>query len=188
MTQTSPAAPTDPGGHDDLTVAVDTSRMTREEIIERNLRVVEAHFHNENPDSIDEALALYDTDIVWEAPFRGQVYTDPADVKKAYMAIFDTVHFNRTTTLRRFATEQFVFDDQVCDLTVVGDKMPNLGFAVGDRVSMRLVHCFEMRNGKIAREIAYEMSRAYHGPRDHDDIPAGSEVVDWPDGPHFGQW
>jgi ketosteroid isomerase-like protein len=185
MTQTTSATPT---GADDLTQAVDTSRMTREEIIARNLRVVEAHFHNENPDSIDAALALYDTDMVWEAPFRGQVYTDPAEVKKAYMEVFETVHFNRTTTLRRFATEQYVFDDQVCDLTVVGDKMPNLGFTVGDRLSMRLVHCFEMRNGKIAREIAYEMSREYHGPRDHDDIPDGSPVQDYPDGPHYGQW
>lgn len=174
--------------HEDLTKSVDTTQMTRDEVIARNLKVVEAHFHNENPDTIDEAIALYAPEVVWEAPFRGQVYTDPAEVKQAYMEVFDTVHFNRTTTLRRFATEHFVFDDQVCDLTVVGDKMPNLGFKKGDRISMRLVHCFEMKDGKIAREIAYEMSREYHGPRDHDDIPAGSPITDFPDGPHFGQW
>jgi ketosteroid isomerase-like protein len=181
MTRTTPV-------EDDLTRAVDTSTMTREQVIERNLRVVEAHFHNENPDSIDQALALYDTDIVWEAPFRGQVHTDPAEVRQAYLQVFATVNFNRITSLRRFATEQFVFDDQLCDVTVVGDQMPNLGFEVGDRISMRLVHCFEMRNGKIAREIAYEMSREYRGPRDRDSVPEGAVVTDWPDGPHFGQW
>ena len=104
------------------------------------------------------------------------------------MAIFRTVHFNRTTTLRRFATEDFVFDDQLCDLTVIGDEMPNLGFKRGDRVSMRLVHCFEMKKGKIAREIAYEMSREYGGDTDIDSIPEGAVVTDYPDGPHYGQW
>jgi hypothetical protein len=91
---------------------------------------------------------------VWEAPFRGQVYTDPRDVKDAYMAISRTVHYNKTTTLRRYATENFVFDDQIADLTVVGDEMPNLGFKKGDRISVRLVHLFELEKSKITREIA----------------------------------
>jgi len=167
---------------------IDISTLTREQLIEHNLRVVEAHFHNENPDDVDKAIALYGPGIVWEAPFRGQVYTDPDDVKSAYMAIFRTLEFNRTKTLRRFATETFVFDDQVADVTVVGDEMPNLGFNVGDRISMRLVHCFEMRDGKIVREIAYEMSRRYDGPLVNDSVPEGSTIVDYPDGPHFGQW
>ncbi|MGV9847933.1 nuclear transport factor 2 family protein [Streptomyces sp. NPDC003442] len=172
----------------DNLLEVDVSTLSREELIAHNLRVVEAHFHNENPESVDKAIALYTDDIVWEAPFRGQVYKDAATVKEAYLAIFETVHFNRTTTLRRFATEDYVFDDQICDLTVVGDGMPNLGFKPGDRVSMRLVHCFEMRGGRIAREIAYEMSREFRGPRDVDDIPEGAVVTDFPDGPHHGQW
>jgi ketosteroid isomerase-like protein len=167
---------------------VDVSSLTGEQVIEHNLRVVAAHFHNENPDDVDKAIALYAADIVWEAPFRGQVYRDAASVRDAYMEIFDTLHFNRTTSLRRFATEDFVFDDQICDVSVVGTGMPNLGFNPGDRISMRLVHCFEMRNGRIAREIAYEMSREYGGPLDRDDIPVSSTVTDYPDGPHFGQW
>jgi len=167
---------------------VDVSTMTREELVAHNLKVVEAHFHNENPASIDKAIALYGPEAVWEAPVRGQVYTDPATVRDAYLAIFRTVHFNRTVSLRRFATENFVFDDQICDLTVVGDEMPNLGFKKGDRISMRLVHCFEMKDGKIAREIAYEISRPHGGPTDVDSIPEGSMVQDFPDGPHYGQW
>lgn len=175
---------------DDTTdlLRVDTSRLSRDELVAHNLKVVEAHFHNENPEDVDKAIALYTDDVIWEAPFRGQVYTDPVLVKEAYLEIFRTVSFNRTTTLRRFATEDHVFDDQVCDLTVIGDGMPNLGFAVGDRISMRLVHCFEMREGRIAREIAYEMSRRHGGPRDHDSVPAGSVVTDFPDGPHYGRW
>ncbi len=179
MTQTTQAEPN---------LDVDTSTMTREELVAHNLRVVEAHFHNENPDDVDKAIALYGPTIVWEAPVRGQVYTDPQEVKKAYLDIFRTVSFNRTTTLRRFATERFVFDDQIADLTVIGDGMPNLGFRPGDRISMRLVHCFEMDGGKIVREIAYEISREHHGPTDHDAIPPGAVVTEYPGGPHHGQW
>lgn len=115
----------------------DTAGMTREQPVELNLRVAQAHFHNENPDDADEAIALYGPDVVWEAALRGQVYTDPADAKQAYLALFSALRFNRLITLRRFATDRFVFDNQIADLTVVGDGMPNLGFRPG----MRLVHC-----------------------------------------------
>jgi len=167
---------------------VDVSLMTREELIAHNLSVVEAHFHNENPESIDNALAVYGPDIVWEAPARGMVYGRVEDVRKGYLGIFRTVRWNRSTTLRRFATEDFVFDDQIADLTVVGTDMPNLPFQAPQRISMRLVHCFEMKNGKIAREIAYEISREYGGPLDNDAIPEGAVVTDYPDGPDFGRW
>ncbi|MBS1696713.1 MAG: nuclear transport factor 2 family protein [Actinobacteria bacterium] len=184
MTQTSERSSVDVGVDAD----VDVSKMTRDELIAHNLRVVEAHFHNETPESVDKAIALYGPNIVWEAPFRGMVYTDPAEIKEAYLAIFRTVHYNKTTTLRRYATETFVFDDQISDLTVVGDGMPNLGFTKGERISMRLVHLFEMANGKIVREIAYEMSREHKSPRDNDFIPADAIVEEFPDGPHYGQW
>ncbi|MDF3312820.1 nuclear transport factor 2 family protein [Rhodococcus sp. T2V] len=180
MTRTADADPT--------AEFFDVSGFTRDELIAHNLKVVEAHFHNEAPETIDQAIALYGPDIVWEAPARGMIYTDPAEVRDSYMAIFRTVHFNKTTSLRRFATEHFVFDDQIADLTVVGDEMPNLGFKPGDRISMRLVHCFEMKDGKIAREIAYEISREYHGPLDNDDVPDDASVEVFPDGPHYGQW
>ena len=186
MTQTSERSSADAGVEIDMDF--DVSKMTRDELIAHNLKVVEAHFHNETPESVDKAIALYGPNIVWEAPFRGKVYTDPVEIKEAYMAIFRTVHYNRTTTLRRYATETFVFDDQVADLTVVGDEMPNLGFNKGDRISMRLVHLFEMDNGRIVREIAYEMSREYQSPRDNDFIPDGAIVEEFPDGPHYGQW
>ena len=183
MTQVSP-----PSDDHDVDINVDVSTMSRDELIAHNLKVVEAHFHNETPESVDKAIALYGPNIVWEAPFRGQVYTNNKDVKDAYMAIFQTVHYNKTTTLRRYATEKFVFDDQIADLTVVGDAMPNLGFTKGDRISMRLVHLFEMENGKIARDIAYEMSREYKGPRDNDSVTDGAIVEEFPTGPHYGQW
>jgi ketosteroid isomerase-like protein len=173
---------------DILAGPVDTSGMTQQEIEELNMKVVQAHFHNETPDSVDKAIALYADDVVWEAPMRGLVMTDPAEIKKSYLGIFNTVHFNRTIALRRFAKGDCVFDDQIADVTVVGEEMPNLGFKPGERISMRLLHVFEVKNGRITREIAYEMSRAWGGPRDHDFIEPGAGYTEFPDGPDFGNW
>jgi hypothetical protein len=39
-----------------------------------------------------------------------------------------------------------------------------------------LVHCLEMRDGRIAREIAHGMWRQVGSPEDDDDIPAGAVV------------
>ena len=162
------------------------SELTPDEVIARNLAVVQAHFHNENPDDVDKAIALYADDITWEAPSRGMVYTDPADVRAAYIDIFKTLVYDKTIALRRFATEEFVFDDQIAHVTVVGDKMPNLPYPVGTKMSVRLVHCFQMRDGKIAREIAYETWRERDSALDNDSIPddAVVEVFDQVVGKH----
>ena len=71
------------------------SALTKEEIEQRNLEVVAAHFHNENPDDVDKAIALYAPDICWEAPNRGVVYTDAQEVKDACMGIFRTLVFRK---------------------------------------------------------------------------------------------
>ncbi|MCX4909894.1 nuclear transport factor 2 family protein [Streptomyces sp. NBC_00878] len=157
------------------------SELTRDEIVARNLAVIEAHFHNENPEDVEKAVALYADDISWEAPSRGMIYTDPKEVLSAYHDIFKTVGFHKTTSLRRFATEQFVFDDQIAEVTVIGDKMPNLPYPIGTRMNMRLVHIFEMRDGRISREIAYELWRAFGSAEDNDAIPEGSVVEEFPD-------
>lgn len=153
------------------------SQLTREQIIARNLKAVEAHFHNENPESVEAAIELYGDNISWEGPSRGIVMTDKNEILSAYRGIFRTVSIHSATTLRRFATEQYVFDDQVAHATVVGDEMPNLPFKKGDEMSVRLAHIFEMKDGKIVKEIAYEIFREKGGPNDADAIPEGSQTV-----------
>lgn len=103
-------------------------------------------------------------------------------MKEAYLAIFRTLSFNSMTALRRFAAGDLVFDDAVCDVTVIGDEMPNMPFPIGTRVSLRLVHCFELADGLITKEIAYEMWREKGGPLDLDAIPEGSVVDVFPVG------
>ncbi len=168
-------------------VAVDTavpdSALTREQIIARNLTVVEAHFHNETPEHVDKAIALYGDTISWEAPTRGVVMNDKAAILAAYRGIFRTVAYRRVVPLRRFATEQFVFDDQIGHITIVGNEMPNIPYPVGSELAVRLTHVFEMKDGKIVREIAYEMWREEGAPNAVDFIPPGTkEIVFTPSG------
>jgi ketosteroid isomerase-like protein len=154
------------------------SELTYDEVIARNVKVVDLHFHTENPDDVEKAVALYTDDITWEAPSRGVVMKDPQEVLAAYRDIFKTLAYRKTVALRRFATERFVFDDQIAYLKVVGEPtlMHNFPFEQGTEISVRLVHCFEMRDGRIAREIAYEIWRRVGSAIDHDDVPEGSHV------------
>jgi hypothetical protein len=171
-------------------MGVDTrpdSELTQQEVEARNLRVVDLHFHTENPDEVEKAVALYNDDIVWEAPTRGLVMTDPQDVLASYRKIFTTLAYRKTTALRRFASGPFVFDDQVAHMVVVGDPadMPNFPYEHGTEVSVRLVHCFQLRDGRISREIAYEMWRRVGSPEDVDDIPTGAGEETFPEIPGF---
>jgi hypothetical protein len=130
------------------------SELTREEIITRNLKVVDFHFHAENPDEVEKAVAVYADDITWEAPSRGVVMKDPNEVLEAYRNIFRTLAYRKTLRLRRFGTENFVFDDQIGHVYVVGDPslMPNMPYPKGTEIYARLVHWFQLRDGLITRE------------------------------------
>jgi hypothetical protein len=161
----------------DIDPSLPDSALSRDQIIERNLRVVEAHFHNETPELVEKAIALYADDISWEAPTRGVVMHDAAEILQAYRGIFRTVAYRKVIPLRRFATEKFVFDDQIGYVTIVGDEMPNIPYPPGSELCVRLAHVFEMKDGKIVREIAYEMWRKEGADNAVDFIPEGSQEI-----------
>ena len=50
-----------------------------EETMAANLATVEAHFHSEAANEVDEALKLYTDDIVWEAPARNLIFQGKED-------------------------------------------------------------------------------------------------------------
>ena len=134
--------------------------------------IIDRHFAAENAHDIEGTLATYTDDIVWESPARGQVYRSAAVTEAAYRDIFDTMQITAMTQLRQVATETTVFTDHVVEATIIGDQIPNQPFGVGTEISCRLAHLFEMRDGKISREIAYELWREAGSDSGHDDIPA----------------
>ena len=160
-----------------------STQLSPEQVIDRNLRVVDAHFHNENPDDIDKAIDLYGDSIVWEVPARGVLLRDKAAVREAYLNIFKSYNIHSMTPVRRFGSGNFVVDDSIAVMTLVGDvehNVPGCPFPAGTEVSMRIVHIFELDDeGRIIRENGYELWRRADAALD-DDVPADAVTV------HFG--
>lgn len=158
-------------------MTAESTTMTYEEIVARNLAAVEDHFHNENPDDIDKAVALYTDDVVWEVPARGLVYRDHETVKQEYLRIFEGTQIHKITRLHQFANEEWVFDDSVFELTT-GPGFRNALYPAGTKCSVRILHAFQLRDGKICRENGYEIWRRWDDEtRVNDDIPPNALVT-----------
>ena len=84
------------------------------------------------------------------------------------------------TPVRRFGSGNFVVDDSIAVMTLVGDvekNVPNCPFPSGTEVSMRIVHIFELDDeGRIIRENGYELWRRADAALD-DDVPAGAQTI-----------
>lgn len=134
--------------------------MTRDQRIAANLAVVEAHFHSEAEQEVTAALALYTDDVVWEAPALNgldRAYSGKDAVARNYRELWASMRDVSFTCLQRFATEDRVVDDSLVTFEVVRDGYWR--FPVGAKIEMRLVHIFEMGDGKISRELVFDMGR-----------------------------
>jgi ketosteroid isomerase-like protein len=140
---------------------VHDGRASEIDRIAENLACVELHFHTEAQNEIEAALELYTDDIVWEAPapngLNRSFYGKQA-VAESYRELFGSMADVQFQPLQRFATETRVVDDSIVTFEVAKDGYwPH--FSVGQKIEMRLVHIFEMRDGKISREIVFDMGR-----------------------------
>ena len=124
------------------------------DVIAANLAVIEAHFGSEASGRIDAAIELYTDDIVWEAPARNLVIKGKEQVAANYREIFSVLKDVEFHTLDRFATEDRVVDDSVVTFEVAREGF--IPLPLGTKGEMRLTHIFEMRDGKISKEIGIE--------------------------------
>jgi ketosteroid isomerase-like protein len=128
--------------------------------IAQNLAAVESHFHSEAHNEIEAALDMYTNDIVWEAPAPNGLnrsFVGKEAVARNYRELFASMQNIQFQPLQRFATEDRVVDDSLVTFEVAKDGYWH--FPVGSQIEMRLVHIFEMRHGKIAHEIVFDMGR-----------------------------
>ena len=127
----------------------------------QNLACVDGHFHSEAENDIEAALELYTDDIIFEAGALNGLnrsFSGKQAVAKFYREIWDAMRDVKFHPLQRFATEDRVVDDSLVTFEVARDGCwPH--FSAGQKIEMRLVHIFEMRNGKIAKEIVFDMGR-----------------------------
>ena len=124
------------------------------DVIAANLAVIEAHFGSEASGRIDAAIELYNDDIVREAPARNLVIKGKEAVAANYREIFSVLKDVEFHTLDRFATEDRVVDDSIVTIEVARDGF--IPLPLGTKGEMRLTHIFEMRDGKISKEIGIE--------------------------------
>lgn len=137
-----------------------TKKLGQDRIAE-NLACVEQHFHSEAQNEVEAALDLYTDDIIWEAPAPNGLnrsFSGKEAVGESYRELFASMSDVKFQPLQRFATEERVVDDSIVTFEVVKDDYwPH--FSAGQRIEMRLVHIFEMRDGKISKEIVFDMGR-----------------------------
>jgi len=131
--------------------------MRTEEAVRENLAVVDAHFASESGSELDKVLPLYTDDVVWESPARGIVLHGKQAAAENYRRTFGSMDDVKVTSLRRFATTDRVVDDSIATFRLVGHGVVNAPLPVGSTVELRMVHMFDMRDGRIAREAVYEM-------------------------------
>jgi hypothetical protein len=106
---------------------------------------------------VEKACDLYTDDIAWEAPARNILLRNKQDVMENYRKMFASVEDVEFHTLQRFATEDRVVDDSIARFKLIGsDSVPA---PIGSQIEMRLVHIFEMRETKIAKETALYIRR-----------------------------
>jgi hypothetical protein len=132
--------------------------------VAQNLAAVEAHFHSEASNEVDKAVELFTEDAIWEGPMRGLFFQGKEASAANYRGMFSSMANVQIQPLQRFATVDRVVDDCFVTFDLVGNGFVNLPLPVGSKVTMRLLHIFEMRDGLIAREIAFEMWQGANRP------------------------
>jgi ketosteroid isomerase-like protein len=131
-----------------------------QKVIAVNLAAVDNHFHSEATNEVEAALETFTDDIVWEAPAPNgldRIFKGKEAVAKNYRALFASMRDVKFQFLQRFATEDRVVDDSIVTFEVAKDGYWH--FPAGSKIHMRLVHIFEMRDGKISREIVFDMGK-----------------------------
>jgi ketosteroid isomerase-like protein len=126
-----------------------------ERAIEENLRAVEAHFHSEGAEDVERALELYTDDILWESHGDPKLGTHRGKdaVAESYRRMWACMKNAEFENLSRFATADKVVDESVLTCTIARDGLVSV--PIGQRVRFNLLHVFDLRGGKISRELVY---------------------------------
>ena len=123
-------------------------RATREEMDD----VVNRHFGFEANDDVDGVMSTLVDGAEHEViPSPVGSLGDPAEQRAYYELLFSSISGERVEPIRRYYGEDFLVDETLWHGTVE-DGRPFLCDGKSGPVSFRLLHIFEIRDGKIGRE------------------------------------
>lgn len=117
--------------------------------------LVDAHFGFEARDDVDGVLGTLAAGAEHEViPSPVGVVHDPERQRAYYELLFRSIRGERVEPLRRYYGEDFLVDETLWHGTVE-DGTPFLCPGRSGKVSFRLLHVFEIEDGKIRREQAW---------------------------------
>ncbi len=115
-------------------------------------RIIEEHFGYEARDDVDGVVDTLAEEVEHEVvPSPMGASTDKGCIRSYYELLFATVQGERVEPLRRYYGDDFVIDETLWHGRVK-DGRPFLCDGKSGPVSFRLLHVFEVKGGKIARE------------------------------------
>jgi len=103
-----------------------------QESIATNLATVQVHFDAEKAGDWQKIKIMYTDDIIWERACMNQIVKGKEAVAAAYVELFSALRNVNFQCL---------------------GMMP---LPVGTKAKLRLVHIFEMREGKVSKELVME--------------------------------
>lgn len=125
--------------------------MTREQMDD----LVNEHFGFEATDNVDGVMGTLDDHAEHEViPSPVGALNDPAQQRAYYEMLFSALKGESVEPLRRYYGEGFLIDETLWH-GYIEDGMPFLCDGKSGKVSFRLLHIFEIHDGKISREQAW---------------------------------
>lgn len=125
--------------------------MTRDDMD----RLVNEHFAFEAADDLDGVMASLAPVVEHEVvPSPMGVQHDKAGIRAFYAMLFESVRGEGVTPLKRYYGDDFMIDETLWK-GQIDDGRPFLCDGRSGKVSFRLLHIFEFRDGRIAREQAW---------------------------------
>lgn len=117
--------------------------------------LVDEHFRFEAMDDVDGVMSTLTDDAVHEViPSPVGAVDDPAAQRAYYELLFNSIKGESVEPLRRYYGDGFLVDETLWH-GYIEDGAPFLCDGRRGKVSFRLLHVFEIRDGKISREQAW---------------------------------
>ena len=116
---------------------------------------VNEHFGFEAADDLDGVMRSLAGEVEHEiVPSPVGVLHDKAKVRAYYAMLFESVKGESVTPLKRYYGDDFIVDETLWQ-GEISDGRAFLCDGKSGKVSFRLLHIFEFKDGKIAREQAW---------------------------------
>jgi steroid delta-isomerase-like uncharacterized protein len=114
-------------------------------------RIIEDHFRREADGDVEGTLKTFTDDVVHDVVGdpSGELH-GPGAVGQRYGHLFSNVKGEHADVKHRLYGENFAVDDKIWTAQVTGELMGIPGH--GRRISIRVLHVFEFRDGLISRE------------------------------------